>query len=214
MRRPPFLPTVEAGGFLETKTVKVHRLVMTAMLAAVAFLLMAAIQIPILPYAPFLTYDPSDAVGLLAGILYGPASGVTVVVLKDGLYLLLRAHGPFGPIADLIAAATFVAVTAWAFRRTNWHTPRARPGPAAPGEFARRLVEAAVLGAAARIAVMIPANFVLLALQFGMPPARVARMLVPAIIPFNAVKALANAAVALAFLEPFLRVSRPRAPSR
>lgn len=178
---------------------KAQQLAVTGMLAAIAFLLMAAIQIPILPYAPFLRYDPSDAVGLLAGVLYGPASGVTVVFLKDVLFLLLRARGPVGPLADFIAAATFVAVTAWAYRR--------RPGP-----FARRLVAAAVLGAAARVAIMIPANFVLLALQFGTPPARTAGMLIPAIIPFNAVKALANAALALAIAEPFLRVSRPKVP--
>ena len=85
------------------------------MLAALAFLLMAAIQIPVLPQAPYLTYDPSDAVALLAGVLYGPGAGVTVVALKDLLFLLLRAHGPFGPAADFLAAATFVWVTAWTF---------------------------------------------------------------------------------------------------
>lgn len=185
---------------------KVQQLVATGMLAAIAFLLMAAIQIPILPYAPFLTYDPSDAVGLLAGILYGPASGVTVVFLKDVLFLLLRARGPVGPLADFIAAATFVGVTAWAYRRTG--------APAPFGASARRFGAAAVLGAAARVAIMIPANFALLALQFGTPPARVAGMLVPAIVPFNAVKALANAAVALVIAEPFLRLSGFRTPSR
>jgi hypothetical protein len=54
--------------------VKARQVATTGMLAAVAFLLMAAIQVPVLPQAPFLTYDPSDAVGLLAALLYGPAS--------------------------------------------------------------------------------------------------------------------------------------------
>jgi len=195
--------------------VRAEQIVVTGMLAAIAFLLMAAIQIPILPAAPFLTYDPSDAVALLAGILYGPASGVTVVFLKDVLFLLLRARGPLGPLADFIAAATFVGVTAWAYRRgagpaAAFGLPGSRPRRA----FARRLVEAAVLGAAARVAVMIPANFALLALQFGMSPARVAGMLVSAIVPFNAVKALANAAVAVLIAEPFLRASGARTPAR
>ncbi len=169
-----------------------QRVVIVGVLAAIAFLMMAAVQIPLLPSAPYLTYDPSDAVGLLAGTLYGPGVGVLVVFVKDILFLLFRARGPFGPTADFIAASTFVGVTAWAFRRGS-------------GPFVPRLLQAAVLGTAARVLVMIPVNFVILALQFGMPPAKVARMLLPVIIPFNALKAAINAAVALLIAEPVTR---------
>jgi riboflavin transporter FmnP len=162
------------------------------MLAAIAFLLMAAVQLPLLPSAPYLTYDPSDAVALLGGVLYGPGAGVTVVVLKDLLFLLLRARNPIGPIADCLAAATFVGVAAWAYRR-------------APGPFGRRLARAAALATGARVVVMIPANFVLLGLQFGMPPARVAGLLLPALVPFNALKAALNAVLALLLAEPVFR---------
>lgn len=162
--------------------------------------MMAVVQIPILPSAPYLTYDPSDAVGLLAGTLYGPGVGILTVLVKDILFLLFRARGPFGPAADFVAASTFVGVTAWAFRRGS--------GPLAP-----RLLQAVVLGTAARVAVMIPANFVILALQFGMPPEKVARMLLPVIIPFNGLKAAINAAVALVIAEPFARFAAPGVPS-
>jgi len=175
---------------------RAQRIVIVGMLAAVAFILMAAVQIPILPNAPYLTYDPSDAIGLLAGVIYGPSTGVMVVFLKDVLFLILRARGPFGPVADFIAAGTFVAVTAWAFRR--------RPGP-----FGRRLVQAAVIGTAARVLIMIPVNFVILGLQFGMPPERIAHLLLPAIIPFNALKAGINAVLALLIAEPFARYAVP-----
>ncbi len=167
-------------------------MVTTGVLVAVAFLLMAAVQIPLLPHAPFLKYDPSDAVALLGGVLYGPGAGVLVVLLKDVLFLLFRAKGPFGPIADFIAAGTFVAVTAWAYRRIH------RP-------FPWRLLLAATVGMGARVLVMIPANFVILYLEFGMPPARVAGMLLPAIVPFNAVKAALNALLALVVAEPLGR---------
>ncbi|HLJ60482.1 MAG TPA: ECF transporter S component [bacterium] len=176
-----------------------QRLVATAMFAAVAFVVMAVVQVPLLPYAPYLTYDPSDAVGLLAGVLYGPGAGVTVVLLKDALFFLLRARGPIGPAADFIAAATFVAVTAWAYRRVR-------------GSFARRLIYAAAAGTAARVLIMIPANFGLLALQFGMTPSRVAGMLLPVIVPFNAVKAAANALIALLGAEPVVRAVGSRTP--
>ncbi len=162
------------------------------MLAAVAFLLMATVQVPVLPQAPYLRYDPSDAVGLLAGVWYGPGAGVLVVLAKDLLYLLSRARSPFGPAADFVAAGTFVAATAWAYRRMG-------------GGFAWRLAAAAGVGLVARVVVMIPTNFVVLYLQFGMPPERVAGLLLPVIVPFNAGKALVNAALALAVAEPLYR---------
>lgn len=179
---------------------RTQQLVVLGMLAAIAFLLMATISLPIIPGAPYLRYDPSDAAALLAGVLYGPVAGVAVVLVKDVLYFLLRAKGPFGPIADFIAAATFVAVTAWAYRRRT-------------GSFAARLLWAAIAGTVARVVVMIPANFVILNLQFGMGPEKVAAMMLPALVPFNAVKALANAAIALVLIEPFLRRVRWPAPS-
>jgi riboflavin transporter FmnP len=175
---------------------------MTGLLVAVAFLLMATVQIPILPQAPFLKYDPSDAAALVGGVLYGPGTGLLVVLLKDVLFLLFRARGPFGPLADFIAAGTFVAVTAWAYRRMG-------------GAFPWRLLSAAVVGMVARVLVMIPANFVILYLEFGMPPARVAGMLLPAIVPFNAVKAALNALLALAVAEPLGRyLPVPELPGR
>lgn len=56
---------------------------------------------------------------------------------------------------------------------------------------------------------MIPGNFVILSLQFGMPPERVPSMLLPVFIPFNAVKAAANALLALFVLAPALRQLAP-----
>jgi riboflavin transporter FmnP len=174
--------------------------VTAAMLAAGAFVLMATIQVPILPQAPFLKYDPSDALALLGGATYGPSVGVAIVLIKDALFLVFRAGSPFGPLADFVAAGTFVVAAAWVYRRRSGSVPR-------------RLLEAAALGAAARVLVMIPTNFLILYLEFGMPPARVASMLLPAIVPFNALKAIINAVIALAIVEPFHRYAPYSVPS-
>jgi riboflavin transporter FmnP len=174
---------------------RAQRVVVAGMCAASAFLLMAAIRIPLLPQAPFLTYDPSDAVGLLAGVFYGPATGAMVVFIKDILFLLFLAKGPFGPVADFIAAGTFVAVTAWAFQRGS-------------GPVSARLLRAALLGAAVRVLVMIPVNFPILALQFGMSPGRIVRLLWAAIVPFNVIKSAINAGLALVIAGPVVRLLR------
>jgi len=52
-------------------------------------------------------------------------------------------------------------------------------------------------------------NVAVLGLQFGMAPARVAGMLLPAVVPFNAL----NAALAVFLAEPVLRAARPHRPT-
>lgn len=159
-------------------TRNVRSLVLIGMLGAVAFILMATIQVPVLPSAPYLRYDPSDVIGLIAAFMAGPVAGVAVVALKDVLYLLFRARSVFGPLANFIAVATFVGVVGWMLhgRRLTLSS----------------LLAACAAGGLARVIVMIPANFIILNLQFGMPPARVSDLILPVIIPFNVLASVIN----------------------
>jgi riboflavin transporter FmnP len=157
-------------------------MVLIGMLGAASFILMATVQVPILPAAPYLRYDPSDVVALLLAFVAGPLAGVAVVVLKDVLYLFFRARSVFGPLSNLLAVATFVGVAGWVYQRRS---PRS-------GSW---LVAACAVGALARILVMIPANFIILNLQLGMPPAKVAALVWPVIIPFNALASVINTAL-------------------
>jgi riboflavin transporter FmnP len=162
-------------------------MVLIGVMAAAAFILMAAIQVPVLPGAPYLRYNPSDVVALLMAAVAGPLAGGAVVVLKDALYLFLRARSLFGPLGDLIAVATFVGVAGWVYRR--------RPHPSVAW-----FVASCGLGAVARILVMIPTNFLLLDWQFGIPPAKVVALVWPVIIPFNALASVINTALSAALL--------------
>lgn len=166
--------------------------VLIGVMAAAAFILMVAIQVPVLPSAPYLRYNPSDVVALLIATVAGPLPGIAVVVLKDVLYLFLRARSFFGPLGDLIAVATFVGVAGWGYHR--------RPQPSAAW-----FVASCGLGALARILVMIPANFLLLNWQFGMPPEKVVALVWPIIIPFNALASVINTALSAAL---FLAIKR------
>lgn len=157
------------------------------MLGAASFILMATFQLPLLPTVPSLRYDPSDVVGLIAAVTLGPVSAVAVVALKALLYLLFRARSIFGPLGNFIAIATFVGVTGWVYRLKHQASPGA-------------LLVACGAGTLARIVVMIPANFVLLNLQFGWPVTKVAQLVWPVIVPFNAIASVINAALTLLIL--------------
>lgn len=167
-------------------------LILIAMLGAAAFILMATVQIPLLPAAPYLKYDPSDVVALLAAFLMGPPAGAAVVAVKDVLFFLFRASSVFGPLANFIAVGTFVGVAGLVFRRRRLRS-------------LGWLTAACGAGAVARIVIMVPANFVILYLEFGLPPARVAPLLWPAIIPFNGAASVINAAVTIAIVAALQR---------
>lgn len=198
------------------------RLTQVAVMAAGAAVAMLTVKFPIVPAAPFLKYDPSDVVALLAGFWVGPGSGVLVVLLKDVLIWLLRGGNPLRLVADFAAGGTFVGVAAWALAR--WAAGRGIEGPGAgraaggvralPAAALPAMVVATLAGTAARVAVMAVANFPILYLEAGMTPDRVAALMWPAIVPFNALKGLLNGAFALILSAALVRRRAVAALSR
>ena len=59
----------------------VKKITTLAMLAAMAYIVMAFIRIPIMPAAPFLEYDPKDIFFVIAGFLFGPLESFVIIVL-------------------------------------------------------------------------------------------------------------------------------------
>ncbi len=171
---------------------KPRTLILLGVLSSIAFVLMATVQVPLLPTAPYLRYDPSDAVGLMAAFLVSPAAGLVVVALKDLLYLLFRARSIFGPLGNFIAVGTFVGVAGWTYHRRQ-------------ARSLASIVAACAVGALARILVMVPANFLLLNLQFGLAPQKVAQLLWPVIIPFNGIASVVNAGLGFVIMAAIKR---------
>ena len=195
-----------------------RRLTQVGVMAAASLVAMLTIRFPIVPGATFLKYDPSDAVGLLTGLMMGPGAGVLTVFLKDVLFWILRGTDPFGPLADFLAAATFVGVASAVSHRL-WPmeegeaTARGTLRPLHASALPAMALGVAV-GTTARVVVMALANFPILYLEMGMPPARVAALMWPAIVPFNALKGLLNGALAMVLAAALVRRHVVVAPHR
>jgi riboflavin transporter FmnP len=155
------------------------------MLAALAVVVMN-VQVPLLPAAPFLKYDPSDVVVLIGGFALGPAEGLAIAVLKDLAYLFAHAS-PWefvGVPMNLLAVVSLV-----------W--------PAATFYWARktrvRAVLALTLGGLYSVSTMALANLLVLAPFFrfmGLPvPDHLTTFVVQAIIPFNIVRCALNGVI-------------------
>lgn len=162
-----------------------------ALLSAIGFVLML-FQIPLIPEANFLLYDPGDVAVLLAGILYGPWIGFLSVVIKNILYFIFKGiGGPIGILMNTIATGSFVVVPSVILRYKK-----------------NLLIPALLAGVAAKTLIMIPANLIFTPIYTGLPVAEVWRLVKIAVTPFNIAQGTINMLLFLLIygvLERYLR---------
>ncbi|MCI8300797.1 MAG: ECF transporter S component [Lachnospiraceae bacterium] len=89
------------------KPVNIWKLAMTAMLSAIAFLLMfLEFSVPVMP--PFIKMDFSELPALLGAFAVGPVSGVMICLIKNLMHLLMSTSGGVGELSNFLLGACFV----------------------------------------------------------------------------------------------------------
>lgn len=97
-------------------TVKIRRITVTAMFAALATILMFfEMPVPFMP--PFLKLDPSAVPILIGGFILGPMAGVAMVFVKAFVHFFSSTTGGVGELADFIITSSFVITAAIVYRR-------------------------------------------------------------------------------------------------
>ena len=93
----------------------VRMLTMTAVLAAIAFVL-AFFEFPV-PLSPsFARMDLSDLPALIGSFAYGPGAGVTIELIKNALQLPTTATGGIGELANFLMGGAFVAIAGFIYK--------------------------------------------------------------------------------------------------
>lgn len=94
----------------------VRRMTMTAMLAAVATVLMfLSFSVPLMP--SFIKLDFSELPALIAAYAFGPVSGVTVCLVKNLVNLLFTTTGGVGELSNFVLGASFVFTAGVIYKR-------------------------------------------------------------------------------------------------
>lgn len=173
------------------KRLNTKKLVLLAMLAAAAFMLVATIRIPAVL---FLSYEPKDVIITIGGFLLGPMSAFVisfVVALVE--MVTISTTGPIGCLMNLLSSACFSCTAAYIYKK-------------------KRSIVGAVLGlsmgSVAMIAVMLLWNWLITPLYMGVSRSAVVPMLIPAFLPFNALKAGLNSALTLLIYKPLVSALR------
>ena len=176
-------PAASAPTTLKKRSGKL-KFVYLAMFAAlsIAFVTLIHFPFPFLPGAQFLEYDPADVPILIGTFAFGPLSGLllTLVVAVVQGVTVSAASGPWGILMHFLATGSMALVAGLVYRR--FHTFKGA-------------IAALCAGAATMTLVMIPLNLLITPIYTGASVQVVAGMLLPAIIPFNAIKSVVNCAI-------------------
>ena len=161
----------------------VRKLTALGMLGAISLILVATVHFPIIPAAPFLEYDPADVPILIGTFAFGPVAGflLTVVVsIIQGMTVSAASGGPIGIIMHIFATGSCVLNAGNIYRRNKTRKTAAI---------------ALIVGALVMTGAMVLMNLVLTPIFLGTSMEEVIPMLLPAIIPFNLIKAGLNCAI-------------------
>ena len=91
----------------------------TAMLSAVAYILMF-LEFPIPMLIPsFIKMDFSELPALIAAFAYGPLSGVLVCLIKNVIHLLNTQSGGVGELSNFILGAAFVYTSGLVYKKVH-----------------------------------------------------------------------------------------------
>lgn len=157
------------------------QLVTMALMCAVSALFMF-VQIPLIPAAPFLTYDPSLVPAMVSGFAFGPGSGVAVGVVAIVIHALTTGDW-VGALMNVVATVCFIIPAAVAYRRSRTY---------------RAAIAGLVLSVVLATAAQVAANLTIgVWFWYGSVDA-IMPLIVPAVIPFNLIKTVLNAVLTLA----------------
>lgn len=152
------------------------------MVSAVGFLAATSFVVQnfgvkVVPSAPYLTYEASDVMALVATFTMGPWTGLLVVLIRNLLRMLLVHPDAVGLAMNSLASGTFAVVSGISYRA--WHT---RTGA----------IAALLAGIVAQTVVMAGASLAVLPIYLGLPLSSITGSILTVIIPFNLAKGTVN----------------------
>ena len=166
---------------------------LSAMFIAVAYILVPLFKV-VPNVAGFLSYEPKDAVIVIAGFIMGPMASFLISVIVSLIEMLtVSTTGPYGLLMNIVSTCSFALPAAVIYKRLH-----SRKGA----------VIGLVCGVAIMAACMLIWNYTVTPFYMGVDRAVVAGMLASVFLPFNLIKGGLNAALAMIIYKPVVNALR------
>ena len=169
----------------------VKKMVLLAMMAAIAYVVMCFIRIPVVM---FLKYEPKDVIITIAGFLFGPLSSFIISFIVSLVEMVTVSDtGPIGALMNLLSTCCFACTASFIYKRN-----RTMVGA----------IVSLVIGCVIMVAAMLLWNWLITPIYLGYEREIVAGMLVPVFLPFNLLKGGLNTAFVLFLYKPLVTALR------
>ncbi len=183
----------QAAQITNTNRWDTRQLVIMALMAAIATLL-SFVEIPILPAAPWLKYDPSFVPSMVTGFAYGAGPGVAVGLVTAILHIFMTGNFWGGVMNILVVCAYVIPASLIYVRKHTW----------------RGAAIGLVIGSICQIIVAILANLVITPIYAGMPVESVIALIIPVLVPFNVLKVVLNSVITIAVYKAISNLITPK----
>ena len=158
------------------------------LICALAYICMFVFRIKV----SFLTFDLKNTVLAVGALIFGPVSGiVTSLVVSFFEMITVSDTAIWGALMNFLSSAIYVATAGliYKYKRT----------------MSGAIIALSVASIVATVA-MIPLNLIITPIYTGMPTSAIAKMILPLLLPFNAIKSVLCSAVTLLIYKPVSRI--------
>lgn len=171
------------------KSKSLFKLVATAMMCALAVVMMLIVRFSLLPNAKFLEYDMGDIPVILSTMLINTPAGFIVLFFVSLIQSLTvsAASSWQGFIMHMCSTGCYIIILRF-FTYKN--------------DSFKRLVSGLVTATVALTIIMIPLNLIFTPMYLKVPVEAVEQLLLPAIIPFNLIKGVLNSIIIILIYKP------------
>ena len=142
----------------------------------------------------FLKYDPKDIIITLGGLIWGPLTSFIVSVIVSMIEMVtISENGILGCIMNIVSTCSFACTAAVIYKKKR---------------TLKGAVAGLLAGSLAMVLVMMLWNYLIAPIYMGYPREAVAKLLVPAFLPFNLLKAGLNAGFTFLLYKPITTALR------
>lgn len=172
-------------------TFSTNKLVMAALLSALAYILMFVGRVPMIA---FLKYDPKDVIIMFGGIIFGPAMTILISLVVSIIeFMTVSGDGIIGLFMNVLSTISFVTVATIIYKRTN---------------TLKGLISGLIVGGLLTTLVMVAWNYIVTPWFLDIAREAVVPMLLPIITPFNLIKSVINSTIIILLYQPVSRAMR------
>ncbi len=161
-----------------------RKIVFMGLICALAYASMFVLRI----HVSFLTFDLKNVILAIGALIFGPVCGIVTSLVVSVIEMITISDTQiWGCLMNFLSSAIYVAIAGLIYKY-------------------KRTLAGAILGlfiaSVTMTAAMIPLNLIITPIYTGAPVETVKEMIIPLLLPFNAIKAILSSAITLLIYKP------------